>query len=56
MPKKDWISWINKPPIAGHKGGVWERQIRTARSILNVLVKAHRKCLDNNSSHTFLVE
>ena len=35
----DWIIWINDPPMASHMGGVWEKQIRTARGILNALVK-----------------
>ena len=37
-------------------GGVWERQIRTARGILNALVKTHGKSLDDQSLHTLLVE
>ena len=37
-------------------GGVWERQIRTARGILNALVKTHGKNLYNESTHTLLVE
>lgn len=31
----DWlIKWNRSPPAASHMGGVWERQIRTARSIV----------------------
>ena len=37
-------------------GGVWKRQTRTARGILNALVKTHGKSLDNESLHTVLVE
>ena len=51
-----WITWINNPPIACHIGGVWEKQIRTTRSILNTLFKAHGKSLDDESLHTLLVE
>ncbi|XP_056603915.1 uncharacterized protein LOC130420572 [Triplophysa dalaica] len=29
------VKWIFNPPAASHMGGVWERQIRTVRSILN---------------------
>ena len=36
-----WIARIRNPPKANHMGGVWERQIRTARSILNALLKTH---------------
>ena len=32
------IRWIFNPPSASHMGGVWERQIRTVRHILNNLI------------------
>ena len=32
------IQWIFNPPSASHMGGVWERQIRTVRTILTNLV------------------
>ena len=51
-----WITWINNSPTASHMGGVWERQIRTARGILNVLVKILGKSLADTSLHTFLVD
>ena len=28
----DWIGWQRNPPASSHFGGVWERQIRTART------------------------
>ena len=31
----DWMVWKRNPPLASNMGGVWERQIRSARSILN---------------------
>ena len=52
----DWIIWINNPPMASHMGGVWEKQIRTARDILNALVKTWSKILYNESLYTLLVE
>ena len=52
----DWIIWINNPPMASHMGGVWEKQIRTARGILNALVKTWSKILYNESLYTLLVE
>ena len=52
----DWITWINNPPTSSHVGGVWEKQIRTARGILNALVKTHGKSLDDESLHMLLVK
>ena len=37
-------------------GGVWERQIRTSRGILNALVKTYGENLYNKPTHTLLVE
>ena len=31
----DWCIWKRNPPYGSHLGGVWERQIRTARTILS---------------------
>jgi hypothetical protein len=33
------IQWQFNPPAASHMGGVWERQIRSVRKILNSLMK-----------------
>ena len=55
MHGEDWITWINNPPTTCHMGGVEERQIRTARGILNALIKTHGKSLDDESLHTLLV-
>ena len=30
----DWIKWHKNPLFASHMGGVWKRQIRSARAIL----------------------
>ena len=35
------------PPLASHMGGVWERQIRSARAILSSILKTHSTSLDN---------
>lgn len=33
------IVWQFNPPYASHWGGVWERQIRSVRNVLNVILK-----------------
>ena len=52
----DWIKWHKNPPFASHMGGVWERQIRSARAILASLLKMHGKNLDNVSLLTLMTE
>lgn len=44
------------PPNASHMGGVWERQIRTARRILNTLLREHGSRLDDESLQTLMCE
>lgn len=51
----DWI-WNFNPPAASHMGGVWERQIRSARQILTSLLKTHGSSLDDESLNTLLIE
>ena len=43
-------------PDASHMGGIWERQIRTVRSIMNTLLDHHGTQLDDESLQTFMVE
>ena len=52
----NWITWIRNPSTASHMGGVWERQIRTERSILKALLKTHGRSLNNEALHTLLIE
>ena len=52
----DWIKWEWNTPTASHMGGVWERQIRTIRSILTSLVKSSPRVLDEETLRTFLAE
>ena len=51
----DWIRWKRNPPASSHFGGVWERQIRTVRSILSLL-RTHGESLNDENFRTFLVE
>ena len=52
----DWIVWERNPPAASHIRGVWERQIRSARSILSALLITHGKSLDDESLRTLMAE
>ena len=44
LPEKraDWIVWNKNPTMASHMGGVWESSIRTARTVLSSLIRAHK--------------
>ena len=48
--------WKRNPPPASNKGGVWERQIRSAHSILNSLLKTHGSNLTEESLQTLVDE
>ena len=52
----DWLIWKFNPPKSSHMGGVWERQIRSVRSILSNLMNHHGDCVDDESFRTFLCE
>jgi len=52
----DWIDWEKNTPNASHMGGVWERQIRTVRSILSSLMKSHDSVLNDESFNTLIKE
>ena len=52
----DWIEWEKNPPESSHMGGVWERQIRTVRSVLSSLLKDIPGRLDDESLRTLFTE
>ena len=52
----DWILWHNNPPGASHMGEVWERQIRSARTILEGLLKTHSHSLNDKLLRTLMAE
>ncbi|XP_046556878.1 uncharacterized protein LOC124266109 [Haliotis rubra] len=49
------ITWMFNPPAASHVGGVWERQIRTVRKVLNALLYQQHSLQDEGLS-TLLCE
>ena len=52
----DWVEFRMNIPKASHFGGIWERQIRTVRSVLNSLMQKNTTCLDDESSRTLMCE
>ena len=52
----DWIDFNLNIPQASHVGGIWERQIRTKRSVLSSLLLEHGMQLDNEALRTFMTE
>ena len=52
----DWVKWKNNPPYASHFGGVWERQIRSVREILNGILLSHGSSLNDEALKTLLCE
>ena len=53
---KEGIDWIKNPATATNFGGVWERQIRSVRSVMNAPIKQHGRQLDDESLRTFVCE
>ena len=54
--KADWVQWKQNPPPASHMGGVWEREIRSVRSIFTALMPEHGRNLDDESFRTLMAE
>lgn len=50
------ITWRFSPPCGSHFGGVWEREIRTARKVLSALLYEHGSRLEDEGFCTLLVE
>ncbi|KAI2647813.1 Xanthine phosphoribosyltransferase [Labeo rohita] len=48
--------FVMNAPHASHVGGVWERQIRTVRSVLNAILASHPGTLDDSCLRAFLYE
>ena len=52
----EWITWDTNVPEASHTGGVWERQIRSVRSIMTSLLHDHPTTLTDEAFRTLLAE
>ena len=52
----EWLIWKRNPPLLSNMRGVWERHIRSARALLNSLLKTHESSLSDYSLQTLLVE
>ena len=52
----DWVEFQMNVPHASHMGGVWERQIRTARAVFSSILATHGHSLDDELLRTVLVE
>nr|XP_039261646.1 uncharacterized protein LOC120337819 [Styela clava] len=52
----DWIEFKFNSPSSSHMGGVWERQIRTVRSVLEPLLWKCGSQLDDEGLRTFCCE
>lgn len=53
---KNKIEFVTNVPHASHMGGVWERQIRTARNVLNSMFSLHKASIDTSTLRTFCYE
>lgn len=54
--QQERIKWIFNPPLASNMGGVWEREIRTIRKVLNGLMKEQQVHLDDEQLNTLMHE
>jgi len=52
----DYFNFKMNVPSASHMGGIWERQIRTVRSVLSGLLEQSGQQLDDESLRTLMCE
>ena len=50
------IQWIFNPPLAPHFGGVWEREIRSIRNVLNGVLNMQPIRMSDDGLNTLLCE
>ena len=53
---QDWLVGTRNIPTPSHMGGVWERQIKSARKILSSLLKIHETSLNGDALTTLMTE
>ncbi|XP_031549019.1 uncharacterized protein LOC116286607 [Actinia tenebrosa] len=53
---KENVDWVKNPASASNFGGVWERQIRSIRNVMNGLLREHFARIDEETLRTFLCE
>lgn len=52
----DWFEVKLNVPTASHMGGIWERQIRTVRSVLSALLEKNGHQMNDEALRTFMCE
>ena len=52
----DYVQFTFNVPAASHMGGVWERQIRSARRVLETLLYQSSRQLNDESLRTLMYE
>lgn len=55
-PRNFGCEFLMNPPAASHMGGIWERQIRTIRSVLTAILDQSAQKLDSTSLRTLMYE
>ncbi|XP_067933305.1 uncharacterized protein [Watersipora subatra] len=50
------IEFVTNVPYASHMGGIWERQIRSIRAVMDGLPEGHHSRLDSSSLRTLFYE
>ena len=54
--RADWIMWKKNPLVASNVVGVWERQIRSVRTILSSLIRTQSMSPVEESWSTLFTE
>ena len=52
----DWIIWKKNPPARSRFGGIWERQVRSAKEVLRSLLRTNGSSLNDKALNTLMIE